>query len=278
MQTRIPPYSLALVICALLIVPGLVVLTPEISRCQEDVQRSSKSFLVFPNTQSPDGHYAIAWGLPKHPDVWSNVSRFQEQHLAGAEATPEDEKQLDQVFKSVENVADDVENYVVDVRAGTIIRKLECPRLPGWTHGREAEPDYWTVGSGKPNRHDFEVVWSPQSDFVLINHTWRWDSVTFCAVLLSDGRTASELDLNRPLGNAVRDLVAKSFPRGFQSTRKDLNVAFSDLKQVSGNKFSAHAEAVVEKYWSSDGATVDFALVPSKTGKALKLLDIHVGP
>ncbi len=276
MQTRIHRYSLALVIRGLLIVPGLVVFTPEISRCQEDVQNSSKPFIVFPNTQSPDGHYAIAWGLPKHLDVWSNVSRFQEQHSGGGEATPEDEKQLDQLFKSVENVAEDVEDYVVDVRAGAIIRKLECPRLPGWTHGREAEPDYWTVGSGKPNRHDLEVVWSPQSDFVLINHTWRWDSVTFCAVSL--GQTPSELDLNRPLGNAVRNLVAKSFPRGFQYTKKDLNVAFSDLKQVSANKFSAHAEAVVEKYWSSDGATVDFAVMPSKTGKALKLLDIHVRP
>ena len=222
MQTRIHRYSLALVIRVLLIVPGLVVLTPEISRCQEDGQRSSKSFLVFPNTQSPDGHYAIAWGLPKHADVWSNVSLFQEQHSAGAEATSEDEKELDQVFKSVENVAEDVENYVVDVRAGTIIRKLKCPRLPGWTHGREAEPDYWRVGSGKPNRHDLEVVWSAQSDFVLINHTWRWDSVTFCVVMLSDGGVTSELDLNRPLGNAVRNLVAKSFPRGFQYHQEGL--------------------------------------------------------
>ena len=68
------------------------------------------------------------------------------------------------------------------------------------------------------------------------------------------------------------------FLRRFQYTKKDLNVAFSDLKQVRGNRFSSDAEAVVEKYWSSDGATVDFVLVPSNTEKALNLLDIHVGP
>jgi hypothetical protein len=253
----------------------VVCLTGAFSSAQPDASKPTQPFLVFPNTESPDGRYAIAWGLPRHPDVWSNVCRFQEQHSAGAEATPEDEKQWDQVFKSVTTVAEDVENYVVDVRAGTIIRKLECPRLPGWTHGREAEPDYWTVAGQVPNRHDLQVVWSPQSDFVLINHTWRWDCVTFCAVMLSDGRVTSELDLNRPLGNAVRNLVAKSFPRGFQYTKKDLNVAFSDLKQVSDNKFSALAEAVVEKYWSGGGATVDFSVLPTGRGRILKLVSVH---
>jgi len=179
------------------------------------------------------------------------------------------------VFESVDAVAEDVENYVVDIRVGTIIHKVECPRLSGWTHGREAEPDYWTVAGHIPNRHDLEVVWSPQSDFVLINHTWRWDCVTFCAVLLSDGRASSQLDLNKPLGNAIRNLVAKSFPHGFQYTKKDLNVSFSDLQQVSDYKFSAHAETVVEKYWTGGGATVDFTLLSADKGKILKLVNVR---
>jgi hypothetical protein len=242
---------------------------------QSDVSKSTQPFLVFPDTKSPDGRYAIAWGLPKHPEIWAKVSRFQEQHPAGTEASSEEDKQLDELFESVNVVGDAVENYVIDLRAGTIIRKLDCPRLPGWTHGREAEPDYWTIADRKPNRHDLQVVWSPQSDLVLINHTWRWDSVTFCAVMLSDGRATSELDLNRPLGDAVRNLVAKSFPRGFQYTKKDLNVAFSDVKQVGDNKFSAVADAVVEKYWSGGGAKIDFTLLPASKGKTLKLVGVR---
>jgi hypothetical protein len=242
---------------------------------QSNASKSTQPFLVFPDTKSPDGCYAIAWGLPKHPEIWAKVSRFQEQHLAGTEASSEEDKQLDELFESVNVVSDAVENYVIDLRAGTIIRKLDCPRLPGWTHGREAEPDYWTIADRKPNRHDLQVVWSPQSDLVLINHTWRWDSVTFCAVMLSDGRATSELDLNRPLGDAVRNLVAKSFPRGFQYNKKDLNVAFSDVKQVGDNKFSAVADAVVEKYWSGGGAKVDFTLLPAGKGKTLKLVGVR---
>ena len=242
---------------------------------QSDASKSTQPFLVFPDTKSPDGRYAIAWGLPKHPEIWAKVSRFQEQHPAGTEASSEEDKQLDELFESVNVVGDAVENYVIDLRAGTIIRKLDCPRLPGWTHGREAEPDYWTIADRKPNRHDLQVVWSPQSDLVLINHTWRWDSVTFCAVMLSNGRATSELDLNRPLGDAVRNLVAQSFPRGFQYTKKDLNVAFSDVKQVSDNKFSAVADAVVEKYWSGGGAKVDFTLLPASKGKTVKLVGVR---
>jgi hypothetical protein len=242
---------------------------------QSDASKSTQPFLVFPDTKSPDGRYAIAWGLPKHPEIWAKVSRFQEQHPAGTEASSEEDKQLDELFESVNVVGDAVENYVIDLRAGTIIRKLDCPRLPGWTHGREAEPDYWTIADRKPNRHDLQVVWSPQSDLVLINHTWRWDSVTFCAVMLSNGRATSELDLNRPLGDAVRNLVAQSFPRGFQYTKKDLNVAFSDVKQGGDNKFSALADAVVEKYWSGGGAKVDFTLLPAGKGKTLKLVGVR---
>jgi hypothetical protein len=242
---------------------------------QSDASKSTQPFLVFPDTKSPDGRYAIAWGLPKHPEIWAKVSRFQEQHPAGTEASSEEDKQLDELFESVNVVGDAVENYVIDLRAGTIIRKLDCPRLPGWTHGREAEPDYWTIADRKPNRHDLQVVWSPQSDLVLINHTWRWDSVTFCAVMLSNGRATSELDLNRPLGDAVLNLVAQSFPRGFQYTKKDLNVAFSDVKEVGDNKFSAVADAVVEKYWSGGGAKVDFTLLPASKGKTVKLVGVR---
>jgi hypothetical protein len=242
---------------------------------QPEASNSTEPFLIFPNTQSPDGRYAIAWGLAKHADVWSKVFQLQQQHSAGAEATAEDGKQSDDVFKSVTAIAEDVENYVVDVHARKIIGKLECPRLPGWTHGREAEPDYWTVAGQVPNHHGLEVLWSPHSDFVLVNHTWRWDCVTFCAVTLNDGRATSQLDLNKPLGDAVRHIVAKSFPRGFQYTKKDLNVAFSDLKQVSDNKFSAVADAVVERYWSGGGAKVDFTVQPAAPGKIFKLVGVH---
>ena len=93
----------------------------------------------------------------------------------------------------------------------------------------------------RPNRHDLEVVWSKAGDLVLVNHTYRWDCVMFCAVSMIDGRPGHELDLNKQLGDAVRTFVAKS-SADFPGSKSDLNVAFSGLKQNSDTRFSVHAD------------------------------------
>jgi hypothetical protein len=243
---------------------------------QTESPAETKPFLVFENTKSPDERYAVAWGLPKHPDVWAKVWQFDHEHPDSDELTDETSKQADQVFESVVGVAKDVENYIVDLRDEKIILKLDCPRPPGID--REAEPEHWAFAGHLPNRHNLEVVWSHAGDFILINHTYRWDCVTFCAVLIRDGKTVPPLDLNKKLSDASGNFVAKSFPRHFQYSKKDLNICFSDVRQLSDTKFSTHVEAVVERYWSSDGATVDFALKASPENKlTLTVLGIR-GP
>ena len=111
---------------------------------------------------------------------------------------------------------------------------------------------------------------------VLVNHTFRWDCVTFCALLIRDGKVSSSLDLNKKLGAAVRPFVAKSFPRGSGYSKNDLNVCFSDVKQLSETKFSAHVEAEMEKKWSSEGIAVNFKVIRSNEGTILKAADIRV--
>ena len=109
-----------------------------------------------------------------------------------------------------------------------------------------------------------------------MNHTHRWDCVTFCARLIRDGKVSDSLDLNKKLGEAVRPSVAKSFPRGSGYSKNDLNVSFSEVKQLSETKFSAHVEAVMEKEWSSDGIVVNFTATPSNERTTLKAADIRI--
>lgn len=244
------------------------------------VSESSKIFLVFPKTESPDGHYAIAWGLPKHPDAWEKVCRFSEQHPSDAELTEQDSKEANEVFESVHAVEQDIENYIVDLHDERIIRTLHCP------HGRGVSADlhsalamtaeYWAAPGVRPNHHDLEVIWSSRNDFVLINHTYRWDCVSFCAVSL--GQIPSELDLNKPLGNAVRSFVAKSLPKGSGYSKSQLDVSYSGLKYVAEDKFSALAQAQMGREWDGGNVTVNFTVKPSNAGKQLTLLGIHVGP
>src|SRR3954468_11247968 len=49
----------------------------------------TKPYSVFKDTASPDGRYAVAWGLPKHPDIWAKLSEFERQHSAEQELNDE---------------------------------------------------------------------------------------------------------------------------------------------------------------------------------------------
>ena len=247
--------------------------TPAICHSQSDASSGTKPYLVFKDTASPDGRYAVAWGLPRHPDVWAKVFEFQRLHPAEVELNEEDRKHAEEVFDSANAVSDDVENYIVDVRDGKIIHKLDCPRNPDVPPALES---YWAAAGTVPNRHSLDVVWSQPGNLVLVNHTFRWDCVTFCALLIRDGKVGPSLDLNNKLGAAVRSFVAKSFPRGTGYSKNNLNVCFSEVKQLGETKFSAHVEAGFGKGWSAEGSVVSFSVIPSKERTTLKAADIRV--
>ena len=59
---------------------GLTSLIPISVLAQAPASGDARPYLVFKETASPDGRYAVAWGLPKHPDVWAKVSEFGRQH------------------------------------------------------------------------------------------------------------------------------------------------------------------------------------------------------
>ncbi len=172
------------------------------------------------------------------------------------------------------SVAEDVENYLVDLREGKIIHTLahaaDCRRASD----RSLEPDYYVAAGLLPNRHDLEVVWSKAGDLVLVNHTYRWDCVMFCAVSMIDGRLGRELDLNKQLGDAVRTFVAKS-SADFPGSKSDLNVAFSGLRQNSDTRFSVHAETVLGKNGRATGVNIEFTLTPSSKATKAKVLAIR---
>jgi hypothetical protein len=68
---------------------------------QAEASKPTQPFLIFPDTKSPDGRHAIAWGLPKHSEVWAKVCRFAEQYPLGAELSEQHWKEGSEVFDSV---------------------------------------------------------------------------------------------------------------------------------------------------------------------------------
>ena len=157
------------------------------------------SFIILPGTQSPDGRFAVAWGLPKHPELWNKVR--------------EEEDQAESLITDVGQFEEDVENYVVDVHSTQVLGELGS--------------HYWKVDKLRPNRHDLDVVWSAASDLVVVNHTFRWDCRAFEAVRIIDGKIGARLDLKKALDARLRQHFKKDLPRGSGITMSDLAISFS---------------------------------------------------
>jgi len=224
-----------------------------------------KPYIVFDGTESPDGRYAVAWGLPKHPDIWAEVCEsFREKEHRGFE----DDETLRNLIPE-----DDVETYIVDTSAAKIVHDLT-------THDKLVS-NYWKLPQLVPNRHDYEVVWARAGNVVLINHGFRTRCVQFCAVPIKDGKAGSALDLNKTLASAVlRNYMGKLIPRGTRLSKNDVEVAYREVKQLDTSKFSVVASAgnytKDNNSWSED-AVIEFILTSAgENPLSVKLLSIRL--
>jgi hypothetical protein len=215
-------------LCAALAMPGGGVL------------RAQQSFLVLPHTQSPDGRFAIGWGFPKHPEIWKRAGEVKQD-------------EAESLIADVGEFEEDVENYVVDLRASRALATLRS--------------HYWEAGELQPNRHQLEVVWSAASDLVLVNHTYRWDCRAFQAVRISDGKAGTPFDLKKALDAQLRQRFKKAMPRGAHFTADSLAISFSETAVISGETFKAHVDAEYpskgDDAWSGE-ADIRFALTSAK--------------
>ena len=211
-----------------------------------------KAYSVFDGTESPDGRFAVAWGLPKHPDIWTKVATA-------------DQANAETILGDVGTVEGDVENYLVDLREKTILCKLSST--------------YRTVGDLRPNRHHLEVVWSRAGDIVIVNHIFRWDCLAFGALRIIEDKPGPIVDLKKGLDATVRNHLAKSFPTKAPFSKKDLAISFSSVEEINLSTFrvSANGEYPTknENSWSGE-ATIRFTLAPSGAkGLLLKALDVQ---
>ena len=219
-------------------------------------------YIVFDGTASPDGRYAVAWALPKHPDVWAKICQsFREkEHRAF-----EDDESLRELIPE-----DDVENYLVTIASRTIIQNFS-------SHDKLVS-NYWTLPQMVPSGHDFSVVWARTGNVVLVNHGFRTSCVQFCAIPIREDKAGSTLDLNKALRAAALHDVRKRIPRGARDSNS-LNIAYNGLKELGDSKFSVVASvgnyAKDDNSWSED-AVIEFALKPAgENSVTLKVLNIR---
>ena len=138
-------------------------------------------FKRFPETVSPDGAYALAWGpvAKKKTDAAS----FTEVPYA------------DEAFD--ENSSDNVENYLIDAEAGTVIAAIP-------------EFEYFCGPKLRKNRGGLEIGWSPDGRNALAIYNGRWGSE---AVAWIAARARKTVNVQKQLEDAFRSVLRKKEPK-----------------------------------------------------------------
>lgn len=218
-----------------------------------------RPYLVIQETTSPNGQYAVAWTLPKGPQIDWEKFRSGER---SSDYLPD----LDNPKSEIE-----VEDNLIELKFG---RKLATVAV-----------GYWALPKGDTNsslkfqsaEEFMEVAWSAQSDVVLVLHRLRsgpdWGSLR--AVQLKDGAVVSQLESGDGLEAAVRSHLKKLYLQEYERGKDHLNLRISDVKSLGDSKFSLRSVANLENKdgnRSYRGSIIKLELRAGKNGK----LSLHV--
>jgi hypothetical protein len=238
---------------------SVFVVWPQTVALSASSNSEERPYLVIDETTSPNGQYAVAWTLPKGPQIDWEKFRSGER---GSDYLPD----LDDHKSDIE-----VEDNLIDLKSG---RKLAT-----------VAAGYWALPKGDTSsdlkfqsaEEFMEVAWSAQSNFVLVLHRLRsgpeWGSLR--AVQLKDGAVVSQLESGEGLEAAVRSHLKKLYRQEYERGKDHLNLRISDLKSLGGSKFSLNAVANLETKEgnrSYRGSAIRFELRADKLGK----LNLHV--
>ena len=218
-----------------------------------------RPYLVIEETTSPNGQYAVAWTLPKGPQIDWEKFRSGER---SSEYLPD----LDNSKSDIE-----VEDNLIELKSG---RKLATVAAGYWALPKGDTSSGRTFQSAD---EFMEVAWSAQSDFVLVLHRLRsgpeWGSLR--AVQVKDGAVVSQLENGDGLEAVVRSHLKKLYRQEYERGKDHLNLRISDVKSLGGSKFSLRATANLENKYGNGSyrdAIIKFELRAGEIGK----LSLHV--
>jgi hypothetical protein len=209
------------------------------------------AFFVFDETTSPNGRYGFAWGLPEKYTVnWDEVRKGTTDPL-----------------DALGDFSEDVENYLVDVKAERILAKLRSAqawRLPAGAHG---------------NHRDLQVRWSSESDVAVAIYSLKWGYNSFEAFRVIGDEASAPLDIGSPIEEVWRTYLERRAGDRYRSRKDDIVVSFGSIQNESDRIFSAKVYAEIPKSDAREDTfperRIRFVLSPSRdSGLELKVLGI----
>ena len=197
------------------------------------------SYDIFPETRSPDGRWAIGWGIP------------------GRQIDSARLRSDDSYFAEVTGDIDRAEDYLIDRKAGKIAAKLSGFK-----------------GFYRENNASVSARWSPDGRAALVTHHGKWEPRTMAILALPSG-TQTEI-LTKVRADVLRYLDRRG-GKGYAAAKGKLAIEMNDATLWPG-KLRLTLTASVPKQEEGYSATVIAAYPLSLRGGRPRLGDAHFLP
>jgi hypothetical protein len=193
-------------------------------------------FKRFPETISPDGAYALAWGHGLEPAA--DIAQLTEVAYE------------DEAFDEA-NMDGEARNYLVDAVAHKAIAII-----PGFQFFRGPKL--------RKNRGDLAVAWSPDAQRALAIFEGRWGSE---AVVWIEPRTAKIVDVQKQLEKAFYGVLRKSEP-GFE----DAIIHFGEPVLMKPDLLVVRASGTIPKQSDTKEYLLKFKIIGAGDNVQFRLL------
>lgn len=196
---------------------------------------------VFSETRSPDGRFAVAWGIPGK-DIDSTRLR-----IGGG-----DNEYTDQLL----NDADKAQNYLVDLKKKSIVSTLSGFK-----------------GFYRENNGGVSAIWSKKDPVALVTHHGKWEPRALSLV----NTAGVQKPLLTKLRNDIRDYLRRKGGKRYANVKEQLAYEVNDAAYLPG-KLTLTVTASVPKEEEGYSATVWAVYRFRARNGRLNIIDSHILP
>jgi len=169
-----------------------------------------RHYRIFDNTTSPNGQFAIAWGLGPLVNLEESLERGQFD-LQG------------------------IENFIVSLSDHKVLATLKNVHV--WV-----DP---SKGNGAGDR--LQASWGSANDLVVVDCEGDLGSFYLRAFKLQKSKVVGSLGLESAVQKVVFDRLAKDYSAQYKRAAKFLALSYSDFEAEGENSFGLTASTVVDK-------------------------------
>ena len=182
---------------------------------------SAGSYYLLPDTASPQGTYAIGWGVQGNSQVdWKRLENGDDAYLDSL------------IGSQMQNVR----VYIVNKQSGQIVCTLQGVR-------------YFKIGNRSENHGSLTAAWTADEQLALVVHGGKWTFQSFDGVTLRNARLHRQTNIGTSITTAIGNWLAQHYPAEYPAVRDKvvIDVSRPVFKAGSSTMFTADIIAAIPK-------------------------------